>query len=222
MRGRLAVALNLWRRGIFDPFVLLNALEIRRCLVGCESVVDVGCGNASPLQDIKPGKAIGIDGYQPSLETARLNGTHTEFILGDIRQLSTLCTPGQYHACIALDVIEHLPKTDGYKLIRDMELIASRRVVFLTPNGFLPQRHRERDDLQEHLSGWTADEMRELGYSAIGLLGPKSLRGEFHQLKRSPKWFWFLVALVWHFVRTRGVPQEAAAILCWKDKSRDA
>ena len=217
MRGRVGVALSLWRRGIYDPFVLLNALELRRLLIGLPAVLDVGCGNASPLQDLQPAEAVGLDGYAPSLEAAKAAHTHSRFVLGDIRHLPEHFKTGEFDACIALDVIEHLPKEDGLKLIRDMESVARGRIIFLTPNGFLPQKHQTLDDLQEHLSGWSAEEMRGLGFTVIGLLGPKSLRGEFHRLKRSPRIFWVLVALVRHFTRTRSHPDEAAAILCYRD-----
>ena len=59
------------------------------------------------------------------------------------------------NACVALDVIEHLVKPDGIKLMRDMETIAAKKVIFFTPCGFLPQHHTTNDDLQEHLSGWS-------------------------------------------------------------------
>jgi len=90
---------------------------------------------------------------------------------------------------MALDVIEHLAKEDGLRLMRAMEKISRRKVIFFTPSGFLPQCHLEKNDLQEHLSGWEVAEMKQHGYQVIGMLGPKALRGEFHNLKWRPKFF---------------------------------
>jgi len=87
-----------------------------------------------------------------------------------------------------------------------------------TPTGFLPQRHTESDDLHVHLSGWEPEEMRRYGYRVVGVLGPKSLRGEWHHLKRRPKAFWGLISLLGHFTSTRRNPELAAAILCVKEK----
>ena len=202
---------------MLDPFMLLNVLEFRSLLEGCESVLDVGCGNASPIQYLGIPNATGIDGYQPAIDAATAASTHSNFRLGDIRDLPSVFPKKSFDACIALDVIEHLPKEDGFTLIRSMEAVAKKRIIFLTPNGFLPQTRQETGDLQEHLSGWSASEMRGLGFKVLGLLGPKSLRGEFHRIKRSPRFFWGLVSLASQLSVTRSNPDNAAAILCWKD-----
>jgi len=217
MHSPFTICANLVKRGMFDPFMMLNVLEIRTLLSDCPRVLDVGCGLASPLQYLGLEGSVGIDGYEPAIATARKAATHSEFVIGDIRQLPTVFQKKQFDACIALDVIEHLPKEDGFQLIRSMESVAKKRIIFLTPNGFLPQRHQERDDLQEHLSGWEATEMQQLGFSVIGMLGPKSLRGEFHVLKRQPRAFWALYSLFKQLTFTRRHPQSAAAILCYKD-----
>ena len=217
MHSPFTICTNLAKRGLFDPFMMLNVLEIRSLLAHCPRVLDVGCGLASPLQYLGLEGSVGIDGYEPAIATARKSGTHSDFMIGDIRQLSSVFSAKQFDACIALDVIEHLPKADGFALIRSMESVAKKRIIFLTPNGFLPQRHQERDDLQEHLSGWDASEMQQLGFTVIGMLGPKSLRGEFHVLKRQPRPFWALYSLLRQLTFTRSHPQTAAAILCYKD-----
>jgi hypothetical protein len=158
----------------------------------------------------------GIDGYEPSVLEARSRGAYKEVLLGDVRNLSQYFKPGQFDACVALDVIEHLPKEDGFQLMRSMEAVARHKVVFLTPNGFLPQRHTETSDLQEHLSGWNPSEMRGRGYRVAGVLGPKCLRGEYHRLKWRPEAFWAIVSILGHFACTRWIPERAAGILCVK------
>ncbi len=217
MRSRTAIIRHLWKEGIYDPFVLLNVLELRRLLQGCSHVLDVGCGYLSPLRFLGLEHSVGIDGYAPDLEKAKNRQTHKEFVLGDIRELPQKFKSKQFDACVALDVIEHLPKEDGYKLIESMQAVAKRRIIFLTPNGFLPQRSQERDDLQQHLSGWSADEMAKLGFEVVGMLGPKSYRGEFHRLKKTPRLFWAVMSLIQQLLVTRGNPAGAAAILCSKE-----
>ena len=121
-------------------------------------------------------------------------------------------------ACVALDLIEHLPKDDGWQLLDDLEHCATQRVVIFTPNGFLPQHGH--DDLQEHLSGWTPDEMRRRGYNVLGFYGHKALRGEYHRLKGRPKVFWAVVSLLSQTLVARHRPEKAAAIYCVKDVSK--
>jgi SAM-dependent methyltransferase len=216
MRSRAGLVVTLLRQG-FDPAQILVRLAARRALLGCDSVLDVGCGTSLTMRQLGVPVSAGIEAYQPSFDDAKRRHTHDRLIHGDIRNLTTYFQQRQFDACVALDVIEHLDKRDGLKLIREMEGIARRKVVFFTPSGFLPQRHCAADDLQEHLSGWEPDEMRRFGYHVIGLLGPKGLRGESHVLKRRPAIFWGLASLLSHLAWTRWQPERAAAILCVKD-----
>ena len=217
MRSRTSLILLLLKQGL-DPAQILTRLALRKALVGCENVLDVGCGKVMTLRWLGVKHATGIEGYAPDLEEARRCHSHDELVLGNVLELDRHFKPGQFDAVIAMDVIEHLTKEDGLRLMRAMEDIARRKVVFLTPSGFLPQHHIEKSDLQEHLSGWEAAEMKQHGYEVIGLLGPKTLRGEFHVIKRRPKLFWAVISLLGHFFWTRWVPEKAAAIFCVKTK----
>jgi SAM-dependent methyltransferase len=217
MRNMISLSWTLLRNG-FDPNAIVTLLELRHALKDCHSVLDVGCGSSSSLRHFGFKSLTGIEGYFPDAEKARKNATHDELLHGDVRQLEKFFQPGRFDACVAMDVIEHLTREDGMELIRDMERIASKKIVFFTPSGFLPQGHTENADLQQHLSGWEPAEMKSLGYSVIGMLGPKSLRGEYHVLRRRPKIFWGLVCILAHFIWTRWRPAGAAAILCVKTK----
>jgi SAM-dependent methyltransferase len=199
-----------------DPGQILVKLALRKALLGCQTVLDVGCGITPTLRQLRVPRHVGIEGYRPAFEEAQRQNTQDEIVCGDIRNLTDYFKPGQFDACVALDVIEHLPKADGLKLMQDMELVARRKVVFFTPNGFLPQRQSADSDLQAHFSGWEAEEMRSHGYDVFGMLGPKSLRGEYHLLKRRPKIFWSMVSTLDQIFRIHRRPEKAAAILCVK------
>lgn len=206
---------TLLRAG-YDPNHILFKLALGEALQGCESVLDVGCGVTPTMRQLGVRQTCGAEGYAPSFTEAKRQNTHDRLVQCDVRELSRHFQPGQFDACVALDVIEHLTKSDGLKLIADMERIARKRVIFFTPSGFLEQHHASNDDLQEHLSGWEAAEMERLGYRVIGQLGPKRLRGEYHALKRRPAAFWGLVSLAGQLTRSQHHPAEAAAILCVK------
>ena len=203
-----------------DPAQIVVKLALRKALLGCESVLDIGCGASLTMRQLGVPRLTGIDGYKPSVEQARKINSHDEIIHGDVRELDRHFHPKQFDACVAQDVIEHLVKDDGIKLMQAMERIAVKKVMFFTPSGFLPQKHTANDDLQEHLSGWEPSEMTAYGYSVTGLLGPKRLRGEYHAIKKSPRAFWGMVSLLEHFLWTRNHPEKAAAILCVKELPR--
>ncbi len=213
MKSTTRVVLESLRQGA-DPAQIVVKLALRKSLTGSESVLDVGCGVSSAMRLIGIPRLVGIEGYQPAVEQARKLKTHDEIIHGNVQELDRFFQPKQFDACVALDVIEHLIKPDGVKMMKDLERIAKKRVVLFTPSGFLPQRHAANDDLQEHLSGWEAAEMAGYGYRVLGLLGPKNLRGEYHAIKGRPRVFWGVISLLSHFLWTRTHPEKAAAILC--------
>lgn len=193
--------------------------ELRRHLQDCSSVLDLGCGNASPLRFVPHVHLTGVDGYPPAIEEAKKTGTHDEYFTTDVLAAGGLLRDRRFDACVALDVIEHLHKEDGWRMLDNMERMATRRVIIFTPNGFIPQQS-QHGDLQEHLSGWTAEEMRARGYRVLGMYGPKSLRGEYHRIKYQPRALWVLVSTFLHYLYTRTHPEKAAAIFCVKEMAR--
>lgn len=215
MRSRISLLRTLLQQGD-APSQILVKLAIRDALVGCESVLDVGCGTSSLARQIGIKYTAGIEGYRPAFEKAAQLKTHDHLVFGDVRNLLAYFQPGQFDACMALDVIEHLPKPDGIKLLEAMEKIARRTVVIFTPNGFLPQRRLAPDDLEEHLSGWEVAEMKLRGYKVSGMLGPKCLRTEHYALKYRPAFFWGMIGLASDILWFRFRPKKAAAILCVK------
>lgn len=206
---------NIWREALPNPSFFSLITEIRRTLKDCTTVLDLGCGDNSPMRFLNTAHLTGVDGYEPSLKKARSRGTHDEYLLADVRKVDQLFQSRRFDACIALDVIEHLPKEDGWTMLAAMERLATKRVVIFTPNGFVPQKSKN-GDLQEHLSGWQADEMRQRGYTIIGMSGPKSLRGEYAALKHKPKFFWGMVSIFAHCLFTRRQPEKSFSIFCVK------
>ena len=212
MTRRTESAANLW---FANPGMAALLADLRRVLRGCETILDVGCGWASPLRYLCDGRLTGLDGYAPSLEKAKELRTHDEFLLGDVREVGGQLAARKFDAVVAMDVIEHLTKPDGHKMLAGMESLATKCVVIFTPNGFVPQ-HSHDGDLQEHLSGWDPAEMRQAGYEVCGMHGPKGLRGEKAALKYWPRPFWSLVSIAAHYTYTRSCPEKAFSIFCVK------
>lgn len=217
MRSRLDIIQTLRQQGA-SPSRIWTLLQLRRALSGCDSVLDIGCGSDSALSIFGLETLVGFEGYGPSVEAARAKRTHQEIIMGKVQNLASHFATNQFEACIAIDVIEHMTKQEGLQMLSSMERIASKRSIILTPNGFLPQGHTDKADLQVHLSGWEPAEMGRLGYRVVGVLGPKRLRGEYHRLLHSPDWFWGTASLVCQIICSNWAPSTATAILCVKEK----
>jgi len=191
-----------------------------RVLADCDSVLDVGCGVNSPLRFLSCKRLVGVDAYQPDLDRARATRTHDEFVLTDAHNLTTSFQANDFDACVALDVIEHFTKSDGLTFLQTLESLARRKVVILTPNGFLPQSSKVEGDFQKHLSGWEPEEMNDLGYRVIGLDGFRRLRTDHHRIRFHPAPLWAVVSWLTQHACCRNHPSTAAAILCIKDLSK--
>ena len=160
-----------------------------------QSILDVGCGSNSMVRLLSNNKyCVGVDAHKQSLDYSKSKNIHNEYVECNILRISELFKDNAFECVIAIDVIEHLEKDDGFKLLDAMERIASRKVIVFTPNGFLPQGDRFSNPWQVHLSGWTVDDFEKRGYSIIGINGHRSLRGEFAKIKHKPKYLFSFIS----------------------------
>lgn len=170
-------------------------------LSNATSVLDVGCGSNSPIARIhKTFYAVGIDIFEPSIKRSKLLKIHDDYKLGNVLKIDELFKPKSYDVVIALDIIEHLNKKDGYKLIQMMELIAKKKVIMLTPHGFTKQNPIEKNSFQIHKSGWEINDFKKMGYKVHGIRGLKFIRGEYATIKYKPWIFWGVIASVSDFI----------------------
>ncbi len=164
---------------------------LSRELHGMRSVLDVGCGSNSPIANVpKTFYSVGVDIHRPSITKSRGEKIHDVYKVGNVLSIDTLFKKKQFDAVVALDVIEHLPKEKGWELLRKMNGLAKKRIILLTPNGFVPQHPYDGNTFQEHLSGWTVKDFRSRSYRVYGMRGLKWLRGEYATIKWKPWFFW--------------------------------
>jgi len=190
---------------------------LQKSLASSGSLLDIGCGYHSPAYDYFKDMCytVGIDGYDKAVADAETNHIHTEQFVFDVRKIGERFEPKTFDCTIALDLIEHLTKEEGEKLIADMESIACKTVVIFTPNGFIEQEGYDNNVLQIHKSGWTAADFRQKGYSVVGVNGLKALRTHEARLRFKPGFIWHRISyLTQMFVRNR--PENAYQIFCVK------
>lgn len=202
---------------LFGLWMNQHPRALRRATQGCASLLDVGCGEQSPLQTVtrQIAHSVGVDAWQPSLDFSQKLGIHDEYVRCDARELRKHFAPRSFDCVAATDLIEHLEVAQGLQLLEDMEAIARQRVIIFTPNGFLPQEPYDGNEFQRHLSGWTAQTMHELGYQVLGINGWRPLRGERTAIRWQPRAFWEPISLLSQpLVHHR--PQWAFQLLCVK------
>lgn len=170
---------------------------LRTHLNGYTSVLDVGCGSNSALQFVRlPMYKVGIDLYKKSVNVSKQKHIHDDYVIGDVRTLSKFFKRKSFDAVICIDVIEHLTTSEGLQLVKQMELIARRRVIFLTPNGFYHQHALEGNPHQVHKSGWRSALFRKMGYRVRGLRGLRILRDDHASIKLRPWFFWGAITFI--------------------------
>ena len=204
---------------LFPQIAVFTYIQtLRRVLADCSSCLDVGCGASSPVRFVPLTHTVGLDAHLPTLELARTHQTHDDYQNIPAQEVATCFGEGSFDCVVALDLIEHLEKEEGLVLLAAMERIARKKVVLFTPNGYLPQSSHD-GDLQEHQSGWTAPEMRRLGFHVLGMHGHRNLRGEGHRLRLRPRALGGLLAVASHHLYTKTHPEAAAALLCIKERA---
>lgn len=209
--------LSLQFKRPFLNFFVTYHKEIERNVGNAKSLLDVGCGSDSPIKYFKKkfGFTLGVDGFEPSIKESRQKGIHNEYRCMDLLEIEEKFGANSFDCVLSSDVIEHFPKKNGLKLINQMESIARNRVIIFTPNGFVPQYEHSGNYLQRHQSGWTSEEMINLGYDVIGINGWKPLLNEGALTKYRPHLFWIIISRFTQFL-VRNHPKHAFQILCVK------
>lgn len=166
-------------------------------LKGMESVLDLGCGSCSPLAKIKKDFfSVGVDIFKPSIEESKKKAIHDKYKLGDVLKINNYFKKKSFDVVIALDLIEHLKKEEGSKLLEKMEQIAIKKIIILTPNGFYKQDSLEDNAHQVHQSGWGVEDFRGKNFHIYGMRGLKFLRGECATIKFKPWFFWGVISTI--------------------------
>jgi len=173
------------------------------------SLLDLGCGRGiiGALCRIyrNPRRLVGVDIFDPYLEFCRKYSFYDEVIKWDLNILPLPFKDGEFDVVTAIEVIEHLPKKSGEKLLTEMERIACKRVIVSTPNVFFQQKNYDKNEYQIHKSLWTWRDFVSRGYKTYGV-------GKFILLGRRIRWLSFYLAnITWKF------PQFSSLILCIKD-----
>lgn len=192
--------------------------ELKKFTEGCKSLLDLGCGFSSPVKNLdKKIYMVGVEIYAPYLYKSRSEGIHQKYYRINVLNIEKYFKGNSFDCVLAGDLIEHLKKKEGLRLITMMEKISKKKVIIYTPKDFHQQGERDGNIWQKHKSSWEPREMLQLGYQVWGINGIYWLRNENSSIKFRPKIFWRLVTdLTQILVKRR--PNLAAQMLCIKTK----
>jgi hypothetical protein len=141
-------------------------------LPACE-ILDIGCGIV-PQFYLIPTVHICCEPFEQYLDVLRKkvmdkpDRIYTFLNIG-WEQAVELFPEKSVDTIFICDVIEHLEKEEGRRLLEKTVPIARKQVVIFTPLGFMPQHHTDGKDAwgldgaswQEHKSGWEPEDFDE-------------------------------------------------------------
>lgn len=206
-------------------FPLTRAWIVKRHLCKESStILDVGCGRGWQMETISKYKnfySAGIDLFMPNVSECKKKRIYDECIVCDVRFLPF--RKESFDIAICLEVIEHTIKSEGLKLIQDLEEIARTQVIISTPNGFLPLLPVYEDEvktnpLQVHKSGYLPIEFERRGYE-IEYRGLRTVwKLGKHRLPVALKWLFYVLLPFLSQPLIIHSPNSAAFMMCFKNK----
>lgn len=137
-----------------------------------KTILDVGGGWGEPMAFLNKKHsfqlAVNADLSLTRLKQSKRKGIHNECVLCDARNLPF--KKKSFDTVLCLEVIEHMPKEDGFKFLLSLEEIARRQVILSTPVGekIDSGRGQKKDPVWCHFSSWRPAEFYKLGYNVRG------------------------------------------------------
>ncbi|WP_395517397.1 methyltransferase domain-containing protein [Pseudorhizobium flavum] len=135
-------------------------------------VLDIGCG-IMPMNYFRPRLHIMAEPWEEyaNILEERYHGDKSVLIIkiGALETLQAL-VDDSVDSIFMLDVIEHLDKSMGLEVLREIDRVCRQQAVLFTPLGFMPQHMDEGEkdgwglsgaQVQEHKSGWLPEDFND-------------------------------------------------------------
>lgn len=193
---------------------------------GKKTVLDLGCGDGALTGSIykKGWEITGVDIHKKSLDQAKKREIYKYLIEGDIEKVvQDLVRKGKkYDVVLFSQVIEHISKKKGERVLDLIEKLAKKRILVGTPNGFMvqPEVFIRGNPHQHHQSGWLVNDFIEKGYKVWGV-GIGFVWSEQGIGRTANKYLYLLITVFSYFLAPIAYifPNIAAGILAVKDKT---
>lgn len=182
-----------------------------------KAILDVGCGfgkwgflakkyfwSTRDGNTMTEPFVVGIDRYFSLLP--ELNRHHIYDFLLQADATGLPFEDKSFDTVLAIELIEHLTKADGYQALKEFERLAKRCIILSTPNRKCLRDGIETlngfNQYEAHLSWWQLRDLQSLGYKCYGL-----------GLKLPPSRFWNMTEFSYFSYR---IPLLAETLMCVK------
>lgn len=136
-----------------------------------KKALDCGCGRGYWGYLMRSGRGgdqayiVGLDITKEYLDFCKKYRIYDDVVLSNVAKLPF--RNQVFDVTIAVDMIEHLPKTEGQDFLIQLDSVTKERIIVTTPNGHWPQTQRIAGEV--HRSEWHITDFKERGYRMHGL-----------------------------------------------------
>lgn len=192
-----------------NPFIsYFTPLDLRKKII-----LDCGCGkgiNAYLIRvtkDLSGSKLIGLDMNEEYLRFVKKHKVYDKTIKHKLPEIPLKDKSVDFVLCN--EVIEHLPKSQGKKLLSEIDRVCKERAIVTTPNIFFLN---EKDKyIDEHHSKWSAADFKSMGYKTygVGIKIPIHYSSRFMKIKHILNYVLTPISFV--------LPDISEYLICTKD-----
>jgi len=135
--------------------------------------LDVACGQGKWGFSIKlgwsgnPEYSVGLDVWRQNLKFAKHHRIYDDFVLADAKFLPFM--DRSFGAVCACEFLLHVRKSDGYRVLEELERVSKKTIVISVPNKVVKVGLDRENPFEKDLSGWSAKDLRKRGYKVRGV-----------------------------------------------------
>lgn len=167
-------------------------------------ITDLGCGKGINgfiirlSRYLQGAKIIGVEKNEDYINFCNKHNIYDEIINKPLPNL--LFKTKSVELVLCTEVIEHLSRKEGLKLLDEIDRVCKGRVIITTPNMFFPTMPGDADD--KHLSLWTIADFKSRGYKVygIGLKMPLLWGDRFLKIKQALYYFFTPISYIFPFL----------------------
>lgn len=162
----------------------LELIPVVLPLISGSTVLDVACGRGKwgyllrvqwwctkdGKVETEPDYLVGVDIFLPFLKTVKYHRVYDDTVLCDVAYLPF--RDNSFDSVLASDVLEHMEKDRGERLLLEAERTSRKTIVLTTPH-FVRKRKGHLcpegfNPYEKHVSKWSISELRSRGYRIYG------------------------------------------------------